>query len=141
MLLTLLSSLVLANTPTCGDRLRAFSTYEDLEKGQIVDKHSIYPIGLWSDASAFEGILIQKADAEGVKMIFELRPHPGSKAVRGWEYSFTPWSRDANYLIAKGFSPLSLMQDAQGVFSVALKKGSTVICKDTHGISAEGDNP
>ncbi len=135
-----LSTVLLASSP-CGNRLQAFNTYEDLEQGRIVEKYSLFSVTDWSDASAFEGIVIKSSEDPGLGMTFELRKGLNSKAVRSWDFKFSAWPKNSKFLYAKDFPPAELMDGAQGVYSLALKKGKEVLCKETHAISFEGPNP
>lgn len=139
MMSLLLSSLLMAATP-CGNKLQAYVVYEDLEKGKIVERHSLFNLMEWSDSSAFDGVAVPSSLGPDLTLTFEVRPSLKSKNGRSWDFSFAPWSRDSKYLTARNFSPGPLIGESRGVFTVTLKKGKTVICEETHGISAEGSN-
>lgn len=139
MISLLLSSFLMAASP-CGNKLQAFVVYEDLEKGKIVERHSLFKLMEWSDSSAFDGVAAPSALGPNLTLTFEVRPSLRAKSGRSWDFSFASWSRDSKYQIAQNFSPAPLIGESAGVFTVTLKKGKEILCQETHGISSEGMN-
>ncbi|MBX3039235.1 MAG: hypothetical protein KF789_00840 [Bdellovibrionaceae bacterium] len=139
MMSLLLSSFLMAASP-CGNKLQAFVVYEDLEKGKIVERHSLFNLMEWSDSSAFDGVVAPASSGSDLKLTFEVRPSLRSKAGNSWDFSFVPWSRDSKYLVAQNFSPAPLIGESAGIFTITLKNGKNIVCQETHGISSEGSN-
>lgn len=134
----LLSSFLMAAEP-CGVRLQAFSIWEDLEGNRIVEKHSVFPLGNWSDASAFEGVIVSRSEGPKMSLVIELKNSPNGRAIKTATFPFQAWERDAKSLVARGFNARQFLGNAgNGVYTMTVLKENEIVCRETHGIVSEG---
>lgn len=120
-----------AEPPACGNRVQAFNIYEVRIKGKLVMRHSIFSPGDWSDASAFEGILIRASD-KADSVVFETRRNEADTApLESTQDSLKPWSRDKKYKTPRKIKPLSLVNRGAGSLRIELRKGTKILCRWT----------
>lgn len=120
-----------AKATPCGDRLMGFNVYEELGNGSIADRHSLFEIIDWSDASSFEGVVVKKTEGEKLSLQVEVRAKMQGKVLAKKTFRFLPWKRDPNYQAAD-FEARSFFdkKERKGFFVLRLLKGDQVLCED-----------
>ena len=116
-----------AETPDCGDRLLAYTVYEEFEDGEIKEKISTYPVEGWSDASAFKGLVTRQG--KGLALEIELIHGKFHQKSR---FAFAPWEKDKSYFVAEGFQAEKFFENAESgdSFILRLKRKDKAVCED-----------
>jgi hypothetical protein len=132
--LALLASIPATAAPSCGDRLIAYTVYEEFENGKIQQKHSFFPVGDWSDASAFDGLLLSGPTTASLDVVLRQQ---AKRTVK--RYSFSAWELDPAYSQAEGFAPKNFFKDADSgdSFTFRLKEDGKTACEDTYEIQGD----
>lgn len=120
--------------PSCGERLLGYTVYEELHEGEILKKHSVFPVGDWSDASLFEGILVQGPTTASLDVVLRRQT---KRVVK--RYSFAEWALDPAYSHAAKFDPKNFFKDADSgdSFILRLKEDGKAICEDSYNIHGD----
>lgn len=116
-----------AKLPQCEDQVKAFNTYEVLEKGKVVERTSVFELQDWSPHSSFEG-LITKVKGATISIQVVL----GDKVQKKSEHNFSmiPWAAESSYFSTTSFDGKKIFNEwASGSYKVRLLKDGQTLCE------------
>ncbi|MBX3033093.1 MAG: hypothetical protein KF865_04145 [Bdellovibrionaceae bacterium] len=146
MMISLLFALSFAHAdplPSCGSRLMAFNVYEQVVNNRIVEKHSVFEVGDWSDSSAFDGVVMKNSEDAALVLEVETRRNASGKPLSSKQYEFSPWESDPAYRTARHFDPREAFRAIShkgGAFVFRLLKNKTSQCEDLYVIAREEED-
>lgn len=135
LLVLLATTAASAFEKTCDKYLKTYNVYEEFIDAKIVERYSLFSVTDWSPDSQFEGIILTPSAPSGV----ELNVLIGHNKVDVHSITkFEKWSLDPRYRRAD-FDPAKAFESAgkNKTFSVELKKGIQILCRETKEILTE----
>jgi hypothetical protein len=119
-----------AYAESCGDRVKAFDTYEDYDdKMNKEEGVSIYSVMDFSPHSSFQGLLVQAKENAKTKVEIEVLKDGGSLRKKSWEFS--PWKLRSGYLATKDIEAYDFMGNEEAQFILRLTLNGKVLCEDS----------
>lgn len=113
----------------CGDRVQAFSSYEDYnDQMERVDGVSIFPLMEYSPHSAFDGLVISEQENPKTKVEIEVRKGKNKKARES--FSFKKFALKDGLRATTDLDPAEFFGDEEGSFTLRLVLNGKTLCED-----------
>ncbi len=119
-----------AYAESCGDRVKAFDTYEDYDDQMNKEEGvSIYSVMDFSPHSSFQGLLISTKENAKTKVEIEVLKDGSSVRKKSWDFS--PWKLRSGYLATKDMEAFDFMGNDEAKFVIRLTLNGKSICEDS----------
>lgn len=126
LLLSLLSTSAFAD---CGERVQAFTSYEDYnDQMQRVDGVSIFPLIEYSPHSSFDGLVISSNENPKTKIEIEVRKGKNKKARES--FAFKKFALKDGFRATTDLDPAEFFGDEDGSFVLRLVLNGKTLCED-----------
>jgi hypothetical protein len=114
---------------SCGDRVKAFDTYEDYDDNMKKEEGvSIFSIMDFSPHSSFEGLVISSKENPKTKVEIEVRKNGTNLRTKSWD--FQAWKIRSGYLATQNMSAFDYMGFEEAEFVLRLTLNGKTLCED-----------
>ncbi len=115
----------------CANRIQAYTVYEELVEGKIVEKHALHVVGELSPHSSLEGLAISRSEDSKTQIEISINQPTVNKKTQSRSWPVKPWARDGDYFATENLQIADVVNNyANGTFMLRLKVNGRVLCED-----------
>lgn len=130
-----------ADTPkSCKGILHGLNQWELIEKGKMIEKHTLFDVFEWSASSSFEMLAVKGGPAD-TQLEIEFRDSAKGPSKQKTALPLSAWDRDKNLRVTLDlFAGDLFSKHPKGVFTLRLLSGGRTFCEDTHPIESHEED-